>query len=296
MHLPTRGAIQAKSSSPPATYQQEQTKIHKRWPAAIDYLRRNRLNEVHPGHENNIGIIVQGGLFNALSRALALLNRGDYFGNSHVPLLVLNVTYPLVPEEFVDFARGKDALLIVEEGQPEFIEQAANKMLRDAGSNTHISGKDVLPMAGEYTVSVVRQGVAAFLEQWLKPPAHDQTVREFVPVRDLMLSQPLPTRPSGLCTGCPERPLFASMKLLERELGPRHVSADIGCNSFGSLPPFNVGASIMGYGLGGASSAGAGCRRRAPGHLDHGGRRFLAQTDSPAASPMRRSTKPIRSP
>ena len=60
---------------------------------------------------------------------------------------------------------------------------------------------------------------------------------------------------SGLCTGCPERPLFASMKLLQRELGPMHVSADIGCHSFSTLPPFDMGASIMGYGLGAAGAA-----------------------------------------
>ncbi|MFZ9087059.1 MAG: thiamine pyrophosphate-dependent enzyme, partial [Steroidobacteraceae bacterium] len=41
-----------------------------------------------------------------------------------------------------------------------------------------------------------------------------------------------------------------------------HVSADIGCNSFATLPPFNLGASIMGYGLG---SAGASALNRVEG-------------------------------
>ena len=45
------------------------------------------------------------------------------------------------------------------------------------------------------------------------------------------------------------------MKLVERELGPHHVSCDIGCHLFSVLPPFNVGASTMGYGLGGAGAA-----------------------------------------
>jgi indolepyruvate ferredoxin oxidoreductase alpha subunit len=68
-----------------------------------------------------------------------------------------------------------------------------------------------------------------------------------------------------MCTGCPERPFFSAMKLVQRELGPLHVSADIGCHSFATLAPFNLGASIMGYGLGPASGAamgaGAGARR-----------------------------------
>jgi indolepyruvate ferredoxin oxidoreductase, alpha subunit len=45
------------------------------------------------------------------------------------------------------------------------------------------------------------------------------------------------------------------MKLVERELGPHHVSCDIGCHLFSILPPFNIGNSTMGYGLGGAGAA-----------------------------------------
>ncbi len=45
------------------------------------------------------------------------------------------------------------------------------------------------------------------------------------------------------------------MKLVERELGPHHVSCDIGCHLFSVLPPFNIGNTTMGYGLGGAGAA-----------------------------------------
>ena len=45
------------------------------------------------------------------------------------------------------------------------------------------------------------------------------------------------------------------MKLLERELGPTHVSADIGCHLFSILPPFNIGNTTMGYGLGTAGAS-----------------------------------------
>jgi len=46
------------------------------------------------------------------------------------------------------------------------------------------------------------------------------------------------------------------MKMVERELGPTHVSADIGCHTFSTLPPFNIGNTVLGYGLGLASSTG----------------------------------------
>jgi len=36
------------------------------------------------------------------------------------------------------------------------------------------------------------------------------------------------------------------MKLLERETGGFHVSADIGCHTFSTLPPFNIGNTVLG--------------------------------------------------
>jgi indolepyruvate ferredoxin oxidoreductase, alpha subunit len=83
----------------------------------------------------------------------------------------------------------------------------------------------------------------------------------------------VPPRPSGLCTGCPERPFFSAMKLLQKEIGPLHISADIGCHSFATLPPFNMGNSIMGYGLGaaGASALGTEGGKRAVAVMGDGG-------------------------
>lgn len=69
------------------------------------------------------------------------------------------------------------------------------------------------------------------------------------------LAGTVPPRPPGFCTGCPERPIFAAMKIVEKDLGPHHVAGDIGCHLFASLPPFNIGATTMGYGLGPASNA-----------------------------------------
>ncbi|HEY0746553.1 MAG TPA: indolepyruvate ferredoxin oxidoreductase subunit alpha [Steroidobacteraceae bacterium] len=246
---------------PPATYAQEQEKIVDRWPAAVRYIVEHQLNEIHSGAAAGIGIVMQGGLYNTVLRALNLLGLADVFGASKIPLYILNVTYPLVPEEFSRFAEGKKALLIVEEGQPEFIEQTVNQFLRQAGSQTQIVGKGPLPMAGEYTGAVVSVGIKSFLTQWApqellsdaqaaplgSAPAVLQPIQQ--------LKAKVPPRPPGLCTGCPERPFFASMKLVQRELGEVHVSADIGCHSFATLAPFHMGSSIMGYGLGSASAA-----------------------------------------
>src|SRR5262245_52489786 len=134
---------------PPATYAQEKHKIDVRWPAAVSFIKHKKLNELFAGERNDVGIICQGGLYNAVIRALQALGLADAFGASRIPIYCLNVTYPLIPDEIVEFARDKQSVLIVEEGQPAYIEDAVLAALRRADVNgVKIRGKDVLPMAG----------------------------------------------------------------------------------------------------------------------------------------------------
>ena len=126
----------------------------------------------------DIGIIVMGGLTNSVLRALERMGLADVFGASRMPLLVLNVVYPLVPEEIRDFCAAKRAVLVVEEGNPDYIEQAVNVELRRADIQTKVLGKGPLPQAGEYTSDVLLEGLAAFL-QAAKPNGLDaDTVAE----------------------------------------------------------------------------------------------------------------------
>jgi indolepyruvate ferredoxin oxidoreductase alpha subunit len=277
---------------PPSTYAQEKEKVEKRFPAAVRFVAEQKLNDFIPGGAcEDIGIVLQGGLYNSTLRALELLGYADIFGRSQIPLYCLNVTYPLVPQEWARFCAGKKAVLVVEEGQPEFIEQAAAQMLLKHDLQTRLVGKDVLPLAGEYTVDVLRKGIGEFIGRWgprvrdrpaqAAPGAGDARVvpasRAGAPEMPLIpaarLAALVPPRPSGLCTGCPERPFFSAMKLLQREIGPLHISADIGCHSFATLPPFNMGNSIMGYGLGAAGASGLGAEgaKRAVAVMGDGG-------------------------
>jgi indolepyruvate ferredoxin oxidoreductase alpha subunit len=240
---------------PPMSYAQERDKIENRWPAAQRFIRERRLNETFGPRDAAVGIVCQGGMYNGVVRALQRLGLADIYGDSAIPIHCLNVTYPVVPEEFLEFCDGKEAVLVVEEGQPEFIEQHLSTCLLRAGSRTRLHGKDILPMAGEYTGRVLLDGLEAFLRKaaprtlpaQVRAPNRPATV-----IPDL--SKTVPGRPPGFCTGCPERPIFAAMKLVQKELGEHQVSADIGCHLFASLPPFNIGGATMGYGLGPASN------------------------------------------
>ena len=243
---------------PPSTFAQEQEKVNDRWPAAVRFIEKHALNEWVAGEAGEIGIVLQGGLYNTVLRALERLGLADVFGHSRIPLYVLNVTYPLVRSEIVRFAAGKRVVLVVEEGQPEFIEQSIAQILSAGGHPTRVVGKGPLPMAGEYTGGVVLDGLRAFMSSYAPGllPGEAAARPVEVPLRPRSeIAVNVPARPSGLCTGCPERPLFASLKLLQRDIGAIHVSADIGCHSFATLPPFDMGASIMGYGLGAAGAA-----------------------------------------
>ena len=136
----------------------------------------------------------------------------------------------------------------------------------------------MLPMAGEYTGGVVRDGIRRFIEKH-RPDllagaaAENELDKARLAKAASAVAPNIHGRPPSFCTGCPERPIFAAMKLVERELGPHHVSCDIGCHLFSILPPFNIGNTTMGYGLGGAGAAAlnAGATKRAIAVIGDGG-------------------------
>ncbi|WP_454734858.1 thiamine pyrophosphate-dependent enzyme [Cupriavidus necator] len=259
---------------PPASFVHEHEKVKQRWPAAVKFIEERQLNEFFQGEMDDIGIAVQGGSYNTLIRALEQLGLADVFGESKIPLYVMNVAYPLIDSEWERFCAGKRAVLVLEEGQPNFIEQNAANILRMAGATAALHGKDLLPLAGEYNTAIVLKGLRAFLEQYgkIEPLPEPKPARKVIPLVQAptatvdavaaevlepqkLVDESVHARPPGFCTGCPERPIFTAMKLVEREIGEHHVSADIGCHLFSILPPFNLGNTTMGYGLGSASAA-----------------------------------------
>jgi len=248
---PPKEFIYDRLAHPPATFRQEKLKAEVRLPAARRFIVEKKLNETFEGEEKQLGIIVQGGLYNGLMLALKTLG------------LALNVVYPLVPEEMIAFCSDKKAVVVLEEGQPEFIEQEVATFLRRADVQAKLHGKDVMHMAGEYNVESLVRGLAKFLSQhaahlnlasgssWLN------SVQETKQKAATLLGA-LPVRPPTFCIGCPERPVFSAMKLVAGEIGRPHVSMDVGCHAFASFEPFSQGNTLLGYGMSLASAAGVG--------------------------------------
>ncbi len=264
---------------PPVIFTQERLKIEQRLPAAQKFIREQKLNEFIAGERDDVGLIVLGGLTSSLLRALGRLDLADLYGKSRIPIYVLNVAYPLVPEEVKEFCAGKRAVLVVEEGSPEYVEQQLNSILRNADINTRVHGKDCLSRSGDYNSEALLRGLAAFMTK-ARPSGIDADdvaarVEGFVAHKPDVLAAigDIPPRPPNFCTGCPERPVFAAIKLAQRELGPMHISADIGCHSFATFAPFSMGNSILGYGMSLASAAAVGpnMERRAISIMGDGG-------------------------
>src|SRR5260370_34365423 len=220
---------------PPASYLHEREKVEQRWPAAVKFIEDNGLNELFDGDADDIGIIVQGGIYNTAMRALQTLGLADAFGNTRVPVYVLNVTYPLIDAEVVRFCTGKRAVLLVEEGQPEFIEHSINTMLRRADVQARCEGKSMLPMAGEYTGGVLKAGLVKFLSAYRPDllPTDDTTPNdERIPAAEALVAPNVQGRPPSFCTGCPERPIFAAINLVDRELRPPHAPSHLRSHPF----------------------------------------------------------------
>ncbi len=252
-----------KLAHPPVTFRQEKLKSAERIPAARHFIRAHGMNETFAGRRDDIGIIVQGGLYNSLVRALQQFDFANVCGDTVLPILALNVICPLVPEEIEGFCAGKRAVLLVEEGQPAFLEQEiAATLRRGKGSATALHGKDFVPMAGECAVEVLARAIAGFVARYapeLSLTEGDAWLAAIEARRGAVaktLEAPLPGRPPQFCIGCPERPVFAALKLAQQTIGPVHIAADIGCHSFATFEPFSMGHSILGYGMSLASRAG----------------------------------------
>ena len=101
----------------------------------------NKLNEQFPGDLSDVGIILQGGLYNTVLRVMQRVGLADTFGNSRIPIYCMNVTYPMVPDEVTQFCAGKRAVLMMEEGHPDYIEQMLKAIVGIEICVTRISGK-----------------------------------------------------------------------------------------------------------------------------------------------------------
>jgi indolepyruvate ferredoxin oxidoreductase alpha subunit len=252
----------SKTPLPPNTQMHEQSKYSERLPAAQRFIVAHGLNERWGNPRARIGIITHGFTWNTVLRSLQELDLADTAGNvaEDIEIFQLNAVFPLVPDQIADFIAPKDAVLLVEEGKPNLIEQGVRAILHEQGIGTRFVAHELIPAAGELVPDRVLPPLGTFLAEVL--PGRRAEIRAAVEVlmdrkrQAERLLPPVTPRIPTFCVGCPERPVFSQMKILEQTTGQVDFHAgDVGCYGMAGLEPFRMADSNMGMGAGLAAAA-----------------------------------------
>lgn len=162
--------------------------------------RQNQLDR--KGHDT---LIITSGLVSGVIREI----------DPPADIFKLAMVWPLPVDKIREIARDYSKVLVVEEMMP-----VMEKELKAGGIDCE--GKKYFSFTGELDFAAVRKGLA---DAGVLPAQADEDRPERIPV----------DRTPMLCSGCPHRPVFDSLKKLKAT-----VVGDIGCYSLGILPPFQV--------------------------------------------------------
>ena len=150
-------------------------------------------------------------------------------------IVKLSTSVPL-PRRLAEDALEEGLVLVVEEGDP-VVEVQLKAYALEVGSKAVILGKrdGLLPLHGELRMETVMAALAEIAGLERGGPRGGES-----------LGLELPSRPPVMCSGCPYRPVFYSLKRVVNRLQVKPVYAgDIGCYSLGILPPFQVQDIIL---------------------------------------------------
>lgn len=131
---------------------QEARLMQVKWPAAIAYVRANRLNHnVIEGQHDRLGVIASGKAFGDVRQALRHLGLDDAQCRAMgLRLHKVNVVWPLEPQSMREFTRGLQEVLVVEEKRPILELQIKDELYHcPPGERPRVIGKYEIPDAGD---------------------------------------------------------------------------------------------------------------------------------------------------
>ncbi len=184
--------------------------VEERTRKLIAYAETSDVNRVEMG-DAKLGIITSSTSYQYVK---------EVFGENAC-ILKLGMINPLPEKLILEFASKVEKIAIVEELDP-IIENHCKAL------GLEVTGKDVFPMEGEYSQNMVAEKLAGKSAQFVR------------------LDETLPVRPPVMCSGCPHRGLFYTLKKNNVT-----VLGDIGCYTLGAVAPLSamdvtlcMGASI----------------------------------------------------
>ena len=194
----------AKHIMSPANAIRRHPVVEERTEKLREYSETCGLNFIEHSADRKLGIITSGTNYLYVKEVL-----GDTAG-----ILKLGMVNPLPDKLLKEFAEGYERVVVVEELDPVIEDRC--KVL-----GINVEGKNILPMCGEYSQTVIAKALG-------------------LPAREHIEPVQVPARPPAMCAGCPHRGLFwilAKNKLT--------VIGDIGCYTLGSTPPLNAVDSVL---------------------------------------------------
>lgn len=184
--------------------------VEERTRKLIAYAETSELNRVEMG-DTRLGIITSSTSYQYVK---------EVFGDTAC-ILKLGMINPLPEKLILDFASKVEKVAIVEELDP-IIENHCKAL------GLEVTGKDVFPMEGEYSQNMIAEKLEGKAAAYCR------------------LDETLPVRPPVMCSGCPHRGLFYTLKQNKVT-----VLGDIGCYTLGAVAPLSamdvtlcMGASI----------------------------------------------------
>ncbi len=208
---------------------------HERIPAVLAYAKANRLNRrIWSGDAANekqrLGIVVVGRAYPDLMEAIEELGLED---RHNVGIYKVALVWPLEPSSLLDFARGYDELLIIED-KKEFVETQAGRLLlelpdaerpRLVGKFTP-EGTRIMPSFGELSPHIILEALHGRLAALDLLPKGQESLPSH-PVQNFNAPAPAQRIP-WYCSGCPHN---TSTKLPD---GSMAISG-IGCHTISAM-------------------------------------------------------------
>ncbi len=191
-----------------------------------NYAEKAKINKIVGKAGAKIGVVTSGISYLHVMESMETLG-------IDLPVLKINLFYPLTDKAVSSFIKNFKKVLIVEELEG-YLEKEINAIAKDVNPKLQIFGKNLLPITGELDAEKVCLALAKITGKTFKA----NTAKKIS----------LPRRTARLCEGCPYWLVFPVLK----RIAPDAIfGGDIGCNMIAGLAPhsmhdylFSMGASL----------------------------------------------------
>ncbi|MDD2486164.1 MAG: indolepyruvate ferredoxin oxidoreductase subunit alpha [bacterium] len=202
----------------PAYGKRRHLAVEKRLNSLAEFAGDTALNRIEWA-DTSIGVITSGIAYQYVKEVAP-----------HASVLKLGLIWPLPADMIKEFAAGVDRLYVVEELDP-FLEEQIKAL------GVSVIGKEAFPVTGELNPELIGIGLGL-----------GGTETGSVKV-DMVNTIDLPMRAPAMCSGCPHRGLFYTLKKLKLV-----VAGDIGCYTLAVGKPLEAidTCVCMGASIGGA--------------------------------------------